>query len=78
MHGNVWQWVQDHWHDNYQGAPEDGTAWEMTSGERRVLRGGGWIDEALYLRSAYRLHGDPGRRSRDYGFRLALGPEPGK
>jgi formylglycine-generating enzyme required for sulfatase activity len=40
MHGNVWEWVQDCWHENYSGAPTDGSAWEADNCQRRVLRGG--------------------------------------
>ena len=57
MHGNVWEWVQDCWHDNYQGAPIDGEAWEKARGRdctRRVLRGGGWFSPPRNLRSAFR------------------------
>ena len=42
MHGNVWEWVQDCWNDNYEGAPTDGTAWLSGDCDRRVLRGGSW------------------------------------
>jgi formylglycine-generating enzyme required for sulfatase activity len=45
MHGNVWEWVQDCWHDSYEGAPDDGAAWEEADGGdcgRRVVRGGSW------------------------------------
>ena len=55
MHGNVWEWVRDCWHENYARAPRGGTAW--TSGgdcRRRVLRGGSWIDDPGLLRSANR------------------------
>ncbi|AUB80546.1 SUMF1/EgtB/PvdO family nonheme iron enzyme [Candidatus Thiodictyon syntrophicum] len=76
MHGNVWEWVQDHWHDNYQGAPDDGRAWDDISGGWRVLRGGGWIDEVQSRRSACRTLVDPGLHFPDAGFRLALGLEP--
>ncbi len=73
MHGNVWEWVQDVWHDNYQGAPTDGSAW--TSGgdqERRVLRGGSWSYHPLSLRSAKRDSFSPGyHRYSDTGFRIA-------
>jgi formylglycine-generating enzyme required for sulfatase activity len=44
MHGNVWEWVEDDWHENYQGAPSDGSAWKDTEATRNprlcVLRGG--------------------------------------
>ena len=55
MHGNVWEWVQDVVHDNYEGAPLDGSAWE-TGGDRdrRILRGGSWLYHPRYLRSALR------------------------
>lgn len=55
MHGNVWEWVQDVVHDNYEGAPLDGSAWE-TGGDqaRRILRGGSWLYNPRYLRSALR------------------------
>ncbi|MFM6472590.1 MAG: formylglycine-generating enzyme family protein, partial [Dolichospermum sp.] len=41
MHGNVWEWCQDDWHNNYEGAPVDGSAWINLS-NRKVLRGGSW------------------------------------
>lgn len=55
MHGNVWEWVQDVVHENYEGAPVDGSAWE-TGGDqaRRILRGGSWLYNPRYLRSALR------------------------
>ena len=48
----------------------------VETGERRVLRGGSWINNGRNVRSAYRFHFGPGNRYRSYGFRLALGPEP--
>jgi len=55
MHGNVWEWVQDVVHDNYEGAPLDGSAWESGGdGARRILRGGSWLYNPRYLRSALR------------------------
>jgi formylglycine-generating enzyme required for sulfatase activity len=71
MQGNVWEWVADCWHDNYQGAPEHGTAWE--GGDRcasRVVRGGAWDDGPDALRSAFRNHWSPSYRYADLGFRL--------
>ncbi|MFZ4699413.1 MAG: SUMF1/EgtB/PvdO family nonheme iron enzyme [Candidatus Methylumidiphilus sp.] len=54
MAGNVWECVQDRWHDDYQGAPGDGSAWEDGGGSRRVVRGGSWFIFPRYLRSAGR------------------------
>jgi len=69
MHGNVWEWVQDMYHNSYSGAHIDGSAWEG-SGSRRVVRGGDWGDNARSCRSAYRSHGDPDARDYSHGFRL--------
>ncbi len=63
MHGNVWEWCEDDWHDNYQGAPNDGSAWLSGTSSRKVRRGGSWVDVPVYCRSAYR-----GDTSRDYRF----------
>ncbi|MCB1769423.1 MAG: SUMF1/EgtB/PvdO family nonheme iron enzyme [Candidatus Competibacteraceae bacterium] len=71
VHGNVWEWVQDSWHDNYQGAPADGSAWEEAGGGPRVLRGGSWYNVPLRLRSAARFRFDPRLGNYDVGFRLA-------
>jgi formylglycine-generating enzyme required for sulfatase activity len=76
MHGNVWEWCQDGFGDYPAGPVVDPEG--AASGGRRVLRGGSWFNIARGLRSAYRLRGDPGDRYRDFGFRLALGPEPGQ
>jgi formylglycine-generating enzyme required for sulfatase activity len=55
MHGNVWEWVQDTVHENYEGAPTDGSAWEQGGDNaRRILRGGAWLYQPRYLRSALR------------------------
>jgi formylglycine-generating enzyme required for sulfatase activity len=68
MAGNVWEWTQDVWHDNYQGAPADGKAWEGT-GSYRVIRGGSWYNYAGSLRAADRGNFDPGYRYDYLGFR---------
>jgi formylglycine-generating enzyme required for sulfatase activity len=56
MQGNVWQWVEDCWHENYEGAPKSGAAWQTacTDGRRRVVRGGSVFDNPEDLRSANR------------------------
>lgn len=73
LHGNVWEWCADHWHDDYNGAPINGSAWE-TSDESayRVYRGGSWLDLPQYLRCAFRIWNSVDLRNRNLGFRLAL------
>jgi formylglycine-generating enzyme required for sulfatase activity len=71
MTGNVWQWVQDCYHPNYDGAPPDGSAW--TSGDcssGRVLRGGSWDNTPQNLRSAVRGRFTTVDRGSDLGFRV--------
>jgi eukaryotic-like serine/threonine-protein kinase len=72
MHGNVWQWVQDCYHDKYQGAPTDGSGWvtSCTDADRRVLRGGSWRISPLILRSADRGGYSTVSRTDYNGFRL--------
>ena len=81
MHGNVWEWVEDCWHGDYEGAPNDGSARESARGRAgcnwRVVRGGTWFYEPRLLRSAYRSWNFAGNRSSEFGgFRVArtLGP----
>ncbi|MFZ1640948.1 MAG: formylglycine-generating enzyme family protein [Candidatus Contendobacter sp.] len=71
VHGNVWEWVQDSWHDDYRGAPADGLAWEEAGGGPRVLRGGSWGSEPEGLRSAARDGFFPRYGYFNAGFRLA-------
>ena len=76
MNGNVWEWVEDCWHDTYAGAPKDGSAWIKTDGPSwekcmRVLRGGGWSSDAAFLRSAYRSRFSDFDSMNYYGFRIA-------
>ena len=58
MHGGVWEWVEDRWHDDYTGdPPTDGSAWVVPTGAtRRVLRGGSWHSDASACRSAQRYN----------------------
>ncbi len=74
MHGNVYEWVQDCWHDNYKGAPDDGSAWQTDKCQFRVLRGGAFGVQARFLRSAVRIRSGPGDKFGDFGFRCARGP----
>jgi formylglycine-generating enzyme required for sulfatase activity len=72
MHGNVWEWVEDDWHDDYNGAPVDGRAWtDEPRAEYRVYRGGSWRYGAGRCRSASRGVGHPGYRDYYLGFRPA-------
>ena len=69
--GNVWEWVEDCWNDDYAGAPADGTAWEQGNCDTRVLRGGSWDYVPRNLRSALRYRNTTGYRSDYVGFRVA-------
>jgi formylglycine-generating enzyme required for sulfatase activity len=72
LHGNVWEWCEDDWHDSYTGAPADGRAWvdSPSRGSYRVSRGGGWGNGAVGCRSALRINVAPGYRYVNLGFRL--------
>lgn len=71
MHGNVWEWCEDDWHNSYENAPYDGNAWlEQIRSSWRVLRGGGWNVAAASCRSANRDGTSPINRADFLGFRL--------
>jgi len=70
MHGNVLEWCEDRYHNNYQGAPDDGSAWVEGGRELRILRGGSWNDIPENCRSALRSACNPDSRHPNYGFRL--------
>jgi hypothetical protein len=74
MHGNVWEWCADHWHDSYDGAPTDGSVWlsenENTS---RLLRGGSWGYDPFVCRSASRNDYSAEIRYVYNGFRVVCG-----
>jgi formylglycine-generating enzyme required for sulfatase activity len=72
MHGNVWEWCEDTWHENYIGAPTDGSAWILPHGSnRRVARGGSWFFGSSCCRSAHRGQNVPHHTFKDHGFRVA-------
>ena len=72
VHGNVWEWVQDCWRDNYHDAPSDGTSWESGGCSSRLLRGGAWnVELAESLRSSTRGRNDVDLRGSFNGFRVA-------
>ncbi|MBW4565524.1 MAG: SUMF1/EgtB/PvdO family nonheme iron enzyme [Mojavia pulchra JT2-VF2] len=73
MHGNVWEWCADHWHDNYEGAPVDGSAWlSNEDAKSRVIRGGSWKNSLSLCRSAYRSWNPQAGRGNVLGFRVAV------
>jgi formylglycine-generating enzyme required for sulfatase activity len=75
MHGNVWEWCLDPWHDSYTGAPADGSAWTAGGGASRLLRGGSWLDRPAICRSAYRSNVHPDYRGYIIGFRVCCLPQ---
>jgi formylglycine-generating enzyme required for sulfatase activity len=73
LHGNVQEWCLDVWHDNYQGAPPDGSAWSTGGNNHsRALRGGSWKTECQFCRSAERDHADANAKNPGVGFRVVM------
>jgi len=77
MHGNVWEWCSDRWHETYSGAPNDGTSWDsghesdLTEDTAQyVIRGGSWMDLAITCRAASRIGLAANTHSDDLGFRV--------
>jgi formylglycine-generating enzyme required for sulfatase activity len=78
MHGNVWEWCADHWHANYDGAPEDGRPWleeNAPEDKSRLLRGGSWNLNPEDCRSACRGRLLPDNRFNSCGFRVCCLPQ---
>lgn len=74
MHGNVCEWCADPWHDNYEGAPSDGSVWKSGKDVRfRVPRGGSWYHYPLGCRCASRSRFDPVNGVNLDGFRVVVG-----
>ena len=70
MHGQVWEWCEDDWHDSYKDAPTDGSAWISGNSNIKVIRGGSWYINPWYCHSAYRLNVTRGYRGNDLGLRV--------
>jgi formylglycine-generating enzyme required for sulfatase activity len=72
MHGNVWEYVEDKWHDDYKGSPNDGSAWNSGTSKKSVIRSGSRFHFPEFLRSATRNSSILKNRQIMYGFRVAL------
>ena len=80
LHGNVWEWCADDWHDDYEGAPIDSQIWtkdiknyEEGGETKKLLRGGSWFSNAQDCRSSFRLHLDAHVQNFNFGFRVVGG-----
>jgi formylglycine-generating enzyme required for sulfatase activity len=69
MSGNVSEWVEDIYHEDYAGAPTDGSAW-LGAGTERVYRGGAWGNDKEMVRASFRFPGNPEKRSVGIGLRV--------
>lgn len=72
MHGNIWEWCADAWHDDYSGAPSDSSIWQSHPSSLHVLRGGGWHEPPDLCRCAARLKQSAGEAEDYFGLRVAL------
>jgi formylglycine-generating enzyme required for sulfatase activity len=71
LHGNVYEWCADSWHDNYEGAPTNGSVWKKEGDDSyKVIRGGSWFYYPWNCRSAYRLYLTSDSRIFNIGFRV--------
>ncbi|KAF3890195.1 MULTISPECIES: formylglycine-generating enzyme family protein [Nostocales] len=73
MHGLLWEWCADRWHENYEGSPTDGSAWlNSRDNSRVILRGGSWDFTPWFCRSAFRFHLEPKDKGNNIGIRVAI------
>ncbi len=73
MHGNVWEWCLDVSHDNYKNAPADGSAWDKNGDPKyRIARGGSWLDQFYFCRSASRYQFPTSHSFKHIGFRVVM------
>jgi formylglycine-generating enzyme required for sulfatase activity len=72
MHGGIWEWCEDAWHDNFSGVPADGKPWLDENALRRVRKGGSWSNEARLCRSASREWHWQGDQYNDIGLRIVI------
>jgi formylglycine-generating enzyme required for sulfatase activity len=70
MSGNVWEWCEDYWHDSYENAPKNGSAWGTNDNDYQLLRGGSWSDLLGDCRSAYRYYDSRHNYDDTDGFRV--------
>jgi formylglycine-generating enzyme required for sulfatase activity len=78
MHGNVWEWCEDDWHDDYEGAPTDGSAWITSTSNQdstKILRGGSWFNDPKRCRSACRGRLDIDSDDNCISFRVVYAPD---
>ena len=71
VHGNVWDMLEDCYHDSYVDAPSDGSAWTFEDCGAHVVRGGSWLNPPRNLRAAHRGRVPPEARNPNFGFRVA-------
>jgi formylglycine-generating enzyme required for sulfatase activity len=72
MHGNVWEWCQDEYHDNYHDAPTNASPWEGGGTGEKILRGGSWYCDSRMCRSAFRLRIPASSINNAVGFRVVV------
>ncbi|WP_448266002.1 SUMF1/EgtB/PvdO family nonheme iron enzyme [Nostoc sp. DSM 114159] len=72
MHGTIWEWCLDEWHENYNGAPKDGSAWLGDNDNQNLLRGGSWVNSPSYCSSALRFYRARDERHGYAGFRVVV------